>query len=191
MRRSALHPFVTAAVVGVIAVSPAACDSTLNLGDAADGGSAASNDGAVFAATCAGVCDKVIACALLSSTKRAACVSDCMTSGAPQSLLDCAAVTPCASLQATCSAGLPDAAFPDTSPPAFDSGQEEFEVMNCQHACDSLKSFSCLDASEQAMCRDLCATASKSKRNTFYSCGEAVASQCPKARECYAVFVGD
>lgn len=191
MRRSALYPFVIAAVAGAIGVGPAACDSTLNLGDAADGGSAASVDGSVFAATCTGVCDKVIACGLFASAKRTACISDCMTSQAPQSLLDCAARTPCAELQSTCSAGLPDAAFRDTSPPAFDSGQEEFEVMNCQQACNSLEFFGCLDASEHALCRDLCATAPKSKRNTFYSCGEAVASQCPKARECYAVFAGD
>jgi hypothetical protein len=191
MRRSAFYPFVIAAVAGAIGMGPAACDSTLNLGDAADGGSAASADGAVFAATCAGVCDKVIACGLGSRAMRDACIADCAASQAPQSVLDCAARTPCAELQSTCSAGLPDAAFPDTSPPDFDSGQEGFEVMNCQEACNSLNFFGCLDASEHATCRDLCATAPKSKRNTFYSCGEAVASQCPKARDCYAIFAGD
>ena len=63
--------------------------------------------------------------------------------------------------------------------------------MNCQQACNSLKFFTCFDASGQAMCRDLCATAPKSKRNTFYSCAEAVASRCPEALDCYAVFTGD
>jgi hypothetical protein len=189
MRRSAFYPFVTAAVALGIAVGPAACDSTLNLGDA-DGGSAASADGAVFAATCAGTCDKVIACGLLTSEKRAPCVSDCITQ-APQSLLECIARTPCATLVSTCSVPLPDASFFDTSPPEFDSGQEGFEIMNCQSACDSVHFFSCIDAGELATCRDLCETAPKSKRNTFYTCGEGAGGNCPNARDCFNVFAGD
>jgi hypothetical protein len=189
MRRSALFPFVTAAVVAAISVFPAACDSTLNLGDA-DGGSAPSADGAAFPANCPGFCDKVIACGLVASDQRAACVSDCITH-VPLSLVDCVARTACAALPATCSAGLPDAALPDTSPPPFDSGQEEFEIMNCQSACDSLHFFSCLDAGEQATCRDLCTTAPKSRRNTFFTCGEAAGGNCPNARDCFDVFVGD
>ena len=110
---------------------------------------------------------------------------------APLSLVECIARTPCAALQATCSFAF-DASLPDVVEPPFDSGQEAFEVMNCQSACDSLHFFSCLDASELAACRDLCATAPKSKRNTFYTCGEAAAgSMCASARDCYAVFIGD
>ncbi len=190
MRRRALYPFVAAAVVFAVAVAPAACDSTLNLGDA-DGGSAASTDGPVFvAASCASACDKVIACGLLTSDKRSPCVSSCMTQ-APPALLECIARTACAALQSTCSAGLPDASFPDTSPPSFDSGQEGFEIMNCQQACDSLHFFNCLDASGQASCRDRCTTAPMSKRNSFTSCGEAAGGNCPNATDCFDVFVGD
>ena len=192
MRRGAIFPFLTAAFVAAALALPAACDSTLNLGDGAgDGSTAAVADGAVsYPPTCAGACATAFACGLLTSDKRASCVPDCV-SQAPLSLVECIAQTPCAMLQTTCSYAF-DAAFPDSAEPPFDSGQEAFEVMNCQSACDSLHFFSCLDAGELATCRDLCATASKSKRNTFYTCGEGAAGgPCPNARDCYAVFVGD
>jgi hypothetical protein len=190
MRRSALFPFVTAGIA-LVAVAPAACDSTLNLGDALmDGGVASADAPGTFPPTCAGACDKALACGLITSDKRASCVPDCATQ-APLSLVECIARTPCAELQAKCSFAF-DASLPDVFEPPFDSGQESFEVMNCQSACDSLHFFSCLDASELATCRDLCATAPKSKRNTFYTCGEAAAgSMCANARDCYRVFTGD
>jgi len=197
MRRGALSyfvrfvPFATAAIVAALSVLPAACDSTLNLGDGdGDGSSAAVADAdGVYPATCAGVCAKVLACGLLPESMRASCVPDCLN-GAPQSLLGCIAVTPCAKLQSTCSSGF-DASLPDIVTPPFDSGQEDFEIMNCQSACDSVHFFSCLDAAETANCRDLCASAPKSKRNSFTMCGEGAGGDCPRARDCYAVFVGD
>ena len=191
MRRgAALFPFVTAAMVAVVIALPTACDSTLNLGDGdGDGSSAAVADGGgVYPATCAGACAKIDACGLLPESKRAGCVPDCQNN-APQSLLGCIAVTPCASLQSTCSMAF-DASFPDVSVPP-DPAQDQFEIMNCQSACDSVHFFNCLDAAETATCRDLCASAPKSKRNTFYMCGEGSASDCPRARDCYDVFVGD
>ena len=196
MRRSALSlfvrfvPFATAAMVAVVSALPAACDSTLNLGDGdGDGSSAAVADAnGVYPATCAGACDKVFACGLAAESMRASCVPDCLAN-APQALLGCIAVTPCAKLQSTCSTGF-DASLP-VVPPPFDSGQEEFEIMNCQEACDNLHFFSCLDAGEQATCRDLCTTAPKSRRNTFFTCGEAAGGNCPSARDCFDVFVGD
>ena len=190
MRRGALFPFVTAAVVAAAAALPTACDSTLNLGDGASDASAAAADGAgVYPATCAGACDKLLACGLLAEAKRASCVPDCLNA-APQALLGCIAVTACAAVPSTCSPPF-DASLPDVAAPPFDSGQEEFEIMNCQSACDSLHFFDCLDAAETATCRDLCASAPGSRRNTFYMCGEGSASDCPRARDCYDVFVGD
>jgi hypothetical protein len=190
MRWSALFPFVTAAAA-LVAVAPAACDSTLNLGDALmDGGVTSADAPGSYPPTCTGACDKALACGLITTDKRASCVPDCVTQ-APLSLVECIARTPCAELQAKCSFAF-DASFPDVTEPPFDSGQESFEVMNCQSACDSLHFFSCLDAGELATCRDLCATAPRSKRNTFYTCGEAAAgSMCANARDCYRVFTGD
>ncbi|GAC1544455.1 MAG: hypothetical protein NVS3B10_08610 [Polyangiales bacterium] len=190
MRRRAFFPFRTAVVVVGVALLPVACDSTLNLGDADAGVATADAPGSgSFPPTCAGACDKVFACGLLSTAQRASCVPDCVTH-APLSLVECIARTPCPMLQATCSVAF-DASLPDTSLPPFDSGQEEFEIMNCQSACDSLHFFSCVDAAELTTCRDLCTTAPRSKRNTFYSCGEAAGGNCPNARDCYGVFVGD
>ncbi len=182
-------PLASAAIVAAVSVLPTACDSTLNLGDGVVDGSAAGADAGVYPATCAGACDKIFACGLAAESMRASCIPDCVRN-APQSLLGCIAVTPCEKIPSTCSNGF-DASLPDVVTPPFDSGQEEFEIMNCQSACDSVHFFNCLDAAETANCRDLCASAPKSKRNSFYMCGEGAGSDCPNARDCYAVFVGD
>lgn len=140
MRRGEIFPFLTAAFVAAALALPAACDSTLNLGDG-DGSTAAVADADLsYPPTCAGACDKAVACGLLAPDKRAACVPDCVNK-APLSLVECIAQTPCAMLMASCSYAF-DAALPDVFEPPFDSGQESFEVMNCQSACDSLHFFS-------------------------------------------------
>lgn len=187
MRARLLHAIQLGAALAGTLLVPSACDSTLNLGGG-DGGTRADApfgfDGGA-AATCADVCEKVVACGFVASDKQAGCVSDC-AKGAPPGLLDCVARTACAEMQSVCSAYIPDASFGP-----FAGGLDGFEIGECQSACDSIHFFDCFTASETATCRDLCSTAPAAKRNTFASCGHASPSNCEKSKDCYGVFVGD
>jgi hypothetical protein len=185
MRRRAFLPFLVSGVAGIALVAPAACDSTLNLGIADDGGGA---QGEAGSSSCTSVCDKVIGCGLLAADKRAVCVSDCAKQ-APQALLDCVARTPCPDLQATCSAAVP---VPDAAIPELDSGEEQFQIQSCQDtSCYELQFFTCIKANELAMCRALCASAPAAKRNTFRSCVSGSGSDCSKGQDCLRTFAGD
>jgi hypothetical protein len=192
MRRAAFFSLLVTAttLIGVAAAGllPAACDSTLNLsGD--EGGSASSGEGGNSGgdASCPGVCDKFIACGFAESAKRDACISDCVK-GAPQPLLDCVARTSCADMQRVCPAYLPEVGIP-----IFDSSaqDDELEIRRCQSSCDSSQFFDCLTASEHATCRDLCATAPASMRNSFRSCASGAGGNCTREQDCFKVLVGD
>jgi hypothetical protein len=192
MRRSAFFSLVATAatIVGVAASGalPAACDSTLNLSGGEAGADATAPDATAGGdATCPGVCDKFIACGYGEAAKRSLCVSDCLKQ-ASQPLLDCVARSACSEIQSACSSLLPEVGIP-----TFDSSVEDndFEIRDCQSGCDSVHFFDCLTASQYATCRDLCATAPASKRNTFRGCASGAGSNCTKAQDCFGVFVGD
>jgi hypothetical protein len=90
-------------------------------------------------------------------------------------------------MQRVCAAYLPEIGIP-----GFDSAPDDgFEVGNCQSGCDSIQFFDCLSASEHKTCRDLCASAPASKRDSFRGCASGAGSNCTKAHDCFGVFVGD
>ena len=187
MRRRSFASVVVFGVFAAVGFAPTACDSTLNLGGTNDPDAAGAESGS--AATCAAVCDKLIACGFPGLPTRSVCISSCVAQ-ATQSLLDCVTRASCANVSAACGSQIPDSSV--VTPPPFDSGAEVmFEIVNCQSACDQVEFFSCIGAADHASCRDLCVTTSSSKRSSFQTCANAAGGDCPKAQDCLRVFEGD
>jgi len=164
----------------------AACDSTLNLGDGADGGGGGGPDSAP--PTCASTCDRLITtCRLFSTDQRSACIAECNQKGRPSDLA-CVAQTACGEILRSCgdgSGGDGSANQPDTAV------LTDFEIRNCQSACDTSQFFDCITASELSTCRGLCETAPASKRNAYQACASGKGGNCPSSRDCFNVFAGD
>ena len=186
-RRRELSIVAATALAAASWITIPACDGAIDLGstgDAATGAESSSGNGDGNAAadapvTCDEVCKKVQACGFLEPGKLDACLSDCRR--ATQADLTCVMAAACNAIEAC--ARLPDAS-PD-GPTALDL----FEIQQCQSACDHVEFFDCINASTHAACRALCETASRTKRNSFQSCGGS-GSECLKLQDCVSVFLG-
>lgn len=78
----------------------------------------------------------------------------------------------------------------------IDDFQNQSDIDECQSVCGTVEFFECIDAKELSMCRDLCASAPRAKRNNFTACGHGASGSCHDGnsspyRDCYLVFVGD
>ncbi|CAN5924938.1 hypothetical protein BH11MYX4_BH11MYX4_55240 [soil metagenome] len=183
--RIAFAPSVCLVALALVA-GGAACDSTLNLGNAGDG----SADGAGVAdaapPTCASTCNRLVAdCRLIEPEKTSQCLSECNATGRPADL-ECVARTACSSITRVCGDGR------DSSSPGADgSAASSFEITSCQTSCDAAGFFDCLTPTELTTCRDLCASAPAVPRNNFTSCARGGGSNCPKVQACLQIFVGD
>jgi hypothetical protein len=68
------------------------------------------------------------------------------------------------------------------------------DVEGCQFVCDDLRFFECITATDHAMCRDLCTTASANRVETFKGCyglwdgGGVGGGELCDAAQCYDVF---
>jgi len=155
----------------------AACESTLNLGDLADGGVADSAP-----PTCESTCDRlIVTCGLFTADKRGACLAECNQKGS-RSDLACVEQTACADITKVCGDGTDGStATPDGA------ALDDFEVRNCQAACGTSQFFECITASELSSCRALCATVPAAKRNGYQACANGAGGRCPQSRSCFEV----
>lgn len=76
---------------------------------------------------------------------------------------------------------------------AGEEGGSGADIEGCQFVCDDLRFFECITASDHAMCRDLCTSASADRVETFKGCyglggGGGVGGDLCDTAECYDVF---
>lgn len=169
------------------ALIAAACDSTLNLGNAGDAAIDAGPDTAA-PLTCIDTCARLIyACHLVEPAKTDQCLSDCK---AAVGVLDlqCVQYTPCASIPSACD----PAAGREAGVPGLDGSIiDEFNVRVCQSACDDAASHSCISPADLTVCRNRCATAPASRRENYTACSNASHTDCVKHQDCLEIFVAD
>jgi hypothetical protein len=187
MRRAPLPLLRAVGTAGLLlAAGAAACDSTLNLGDAADAALDAGPDTAA-PLTCVDTCSRLIyTCHFLDASKTDQCLSECKGAGAALDL-QCVQYTPCAAIPSTC--GGPQG---DGGVPGFDASiLDEFDIRVCQSACDSANRPGCISAADLTVCRDRCVSAPGSRRKSYSACSENAASDCVKHQACFELFIAD
>ncbi len=153
----------------------------MDLGHSGDAGTTDAS-----AITCESTCDRVIACGLASSDKRAQCLAQCI--GVDQGTLACVANATCQNIPSCAPTQIPDG--------SIDDFMNTSEIEECQQVCGNIQFFECIDAKELSTCRNLCETAPRTKRNNFTACGRGAGGSCHQgnggpSRDCYLVFVGD
>ena len=169
-------------VAAICAIAAACGGSKLDLGHSSDAGTTDAS-----AITCESTCDRVIACGLATSDKRAQCLAQCI--GVDQVTLACVATSQCQDIpKCEPTSGPVDASV-------IDDFQNAAEIQRCQDdACNNLQFFGCLSAKELEICRAACSTTAREKRNSFTACASSPAGGCSgekPERDCYLVFVGD
>jgi len=177
----------SASICGIVA-----CESRLDLGrnearNAADDEDSPSDpapdastgdDATSGATTCTAVCARMDSCGMLTEAQRDECVPSCFAE-TTSALRACIMQTPCAEIVETCR---PTGGLGETDP------GDTFEVEVCRDRCDSAKFHDCLTAAEHSRCRERCASASASARESFTSCIEGSGTRCPSALDCYTQF---
>ncbi len=178
-------PLLLVSSVCAFALIAAACDSTLNLGNAGDAAVDAGPDTAA-PLTCVDTCARLIyTCHLLDPSQTDQCLSDCK--GARGVLdLQCVQYTPCAAIPSAC-----DPARGEGGVPGIDASVlDEFNNRVCQSACDDAASGKCISATDLTVCRDRCAAAPASVRENYTACSNSSHSDCAKHQACLELFVG-
>lgn len=171
------------------------CDPSCRTNIQPAGGTA--GGGGASSSSCTTACDKLVSCSAIKVGDKPACLEICQKE-AYQYQIDCVNATECSKLEATCGSlnetggggetSSSGGSSGTTTSSGGSSGSDDFDIMRCQTACDSLQFFDCLDASEQSACRSLCSTAAAAKRDTFTSCANGAGSECTKGQDCYSVF---
>jgi|GEM_PF-2634696 len=153
-------------------------------GQPAAGGTGAS------AATCTSACQKLVQCSYVRVGDEPACEAQC-TKSAYQYQIDCVNNTSCDKLASTC--GTPTGSTTGGGTGTDDAGgggADDFEVLRCQSSCDTLSTFACINATDHAKCRSLCATATAGDRDSFRTCADGAAPDCTRATDCWTTFEG-
>ena len=180
-------PLTFVSLVCAFALIVAACDSTLNLGNAGDAAVDAGPDTAAQL-TCVDTCARLIyTCHLLEPAKTDPCLSDCKRALGVLDL-QCIQYTPCASIPTSCNpAGAQEGGVPGLDASITD----EFNIRVCQSACDSAAADNCISPADLTVCRNRCATAAASRRENYTACSNSSHADCAKHQGCLEIFVAD
>lgn len=162
--------------------------------------------------SCALACDKAIQCSFLPLGAKAACAQEC-AGKAYQYQIDCVLNNACEQIRNVCgdldietggdvggggNVGGGDGDGDGDSDGGGDvgggdgggdvGGGDSAAVAACQSSCDKLNFFACVDATEHAACRDLCASAPANDRDTFAACGFSGGAECEQLAGCFEAF---
>jgi hypothetical protein len=137
--------------------------------------------GGATASSCASACDKLVSCSFIPVSAKAACNSACATEGY-QYQIDCVNQTACESIESACG-GSTDIDVGGGS----SSGQGS--IADCESECDSINFFKCAPVSSHAACRDRCASATSTARDSFSSCSGSSGVDCERKKECLDAFL--
>lgn len=146
---------------------------------------ASQGGGGASAATCTTACDKLVMCSLIPVGAKTECNKICAEKGY-QYQIDCVNETACDKIEATCGGPVSN----ETGGGGGSSGGgADFEIANCRTQCDSIHFFDCSTTTEHAACRDVCASAAATKRDTFTACSQSSGSDCTKKGACLDAFL--
>jgi hypothetical protein len=155
-------------------------------GSSGGSGGGTSGGGGADAASCGSACDKLVQCSFIPVGAKTDCVSRCQ-SAAYQYQIDCVNSNACDKIKSAC--GDPTGGGGGGGDLGLDAGSgDSFAIQDCQSACDTLSTFSCIDAAAHQKCRDDCTTAAANKRDGLTSCVKTTAPDCTRATDCYSVF---
>lgn len=141
------------------------------------GGTGATSD------SCGTACQKLVTCSLIKVGDKDKCVDVCEKQ-AYQYQIDCVNSNDCDAIPKAC--GASTGGSTGTSSGGTSSGGTDPGVFQCQSACDGALFFKCIDASQQAKCRDACTTAAATKRDSYTSCANQAGGDCAQQGDCYS-----
>lgn len=141
------------------------------------GGSGAS------AESCGTACQKLVTCNFIKVGDKDACVDACEKQ-AYQYQIDCVTSNDCSAIPKACGASAGGSG--GTSSGTSSGGTTDPGVFRCESACDGALFFKCIDASQQAKCREACTTVAATKRDAYASCANQAGGDCAQQGDCYS-----
>lgn len=153
------------------------CRTTIQPKEAAGTGG-----GGASASSCATACDKLVSCSKIPVGAKAECNSQCAAKGY-QYQIDCVNKTACEKLESTCGGGESSGGSIGVVDAGVDPASE------CLAECDSINFFMCAPVAAHASCRDKCASATASARDTFSSCSRSSGGDCERKSACLDAFL--
>jgi hypothetical protein len=148
---------------------------------------AQSGGGGASAATCSSACDKLVTCSLIPVGAKPQCNSECSSKGY-QYQIDCVNKTACDKIQSVCGGGS-TTTVEGGGGTGTSGGTSTTSVDGCLSECDSINFFACAPVASHATCRDHCAMASATTRDTFTSCSRSSGVDCERKGACLDAFL--
>lgn len=144
-----------------------------------------SGGGGATPSSCSTACDKLVQCSFIPVGAKDKCASECASKGY-QYQIDCVNKNACDKIKSACGGGGGGGGDISADGGITVGGDP---VADCRTECDQLNFFKCIPVTSFSACRDRCASATSSARDTFTSCSRSSGVDCGRKSGCLDAFL--